>query len=113
MLYYLWLHFHDETLDISSVGQIYRVSVSVRGDRRFVPRYTVNFPVLRLVKLTQIAADEARSAGYENSPRQRTYVPACQDLRYFSCSSVSVSISTPIEASFRRATCWSISGGTG
>jgi hypothetical protein len=36
------------------------------------------------------------------------YVPISHDDRYFSCSGVRVSISTPSEASFNRAISWSI-----
>jgi hypothetical protein len=41
------------------------------------------------------------------------YVPISQEERYFSCSGVSVSISTPMDASLRRAISLSISSGTG
>ena len=40
-------------------------------------------------------------------------VPSSQDARYLACSSVSVSMSTPMVASFRRAISLSISAGTG
>ncbi len=43
----------------------------------------------------------------------RSYVPISHDARYFLCSFVSRSISTPIPASFRRAISLSISTGTG
>ncbi len=41
------------------------------------------------------------------------YVPSSQDDRYFRCSSVNSSMVMSMEASFRRATSWSISAGTG
>src|SRR6185369_9751723 len=40
------------------------------------------------------------------------HVPCSHPLRYFSCSAVSLSIVTPIDASFSRATYCSISSGT-
>lgn len=41
------------------------------------------------------------------------YVPISQDARYFFCSFVSVSMVTPIPASFSRAISLSITAGTG
>ena len=41
------------------------------------------------------------------------YVPISHEDRYFSCSGVRVSISTPIEASLSLAISWSIGKGTG
>lgn len=40
-------------------------------------------------------------------------VPISQEDRYFSCSGVRLSITTPIEASFNLAISWSIARGTG
>src|SRR5579885_1355750 len=41
------------------------------------------------------------------------YVPISHEARYFSCSFVSLSISTPMPASLRRAISLSMAGGTG
>ncbi len=56
-------------------------------------------------------SDRRESSGeYSNESDQ---VPSSQDARYFSCSAVSVSISTPIVASLSFAISSSISVGTG
>ena len=43
----------------------------------------------------------------------QVYVPSSQDARYFACSSLSLSMSTPMVSSFSRAISSSISVGTG
>ncbi len=48
----------------------------------------------------------------QGEDRPADYVPSSQELMYFFCSGVGVSIAMPIEASFRRAISRSISSGT-
>ena len=51
-------------------------------------------------------------AGFQTNDLLWAQVPSSHEARYFACSSVSWSISTPIVASLRRAISLSISSGT-
>ena len=57
------------------------------------------------------AKPEIRAGGCARHTKD--YVPIVHSDRYFSCSSVNLSILTPMDASFKLATCSSIFLGTG
>ena len=67
----------------------------------------------RSVPLGYVAGRRATENNAGRHFQHSCYVPISQDARYFLCSFVSVSMATPIPASFSLAISLSITAGTG